>query len=69
MSASVSPFVVPASPIAVKPAMSRPTTGTGPVEDATIIPSSSLDVEAFTPVTSPCGIVGNVCRFKSPSIY
>ena len=58
-----------ADPISVSPLMSRPTTGTGPEEFATLIPSSSLDVDALTPVTSPCGIVGNVCRFKSPSIY
>ena len=58
-----------AFPISVSPLISRPTTGTGPDGDATLIPSSSLDVDALTPVTSPCGIVGNVCRFKSPSIY
>ena len=49
--------------------MLSPTFGIGPVLSATLIPKKLFEVEAWTAVTSPCGIVGNVCKSPAPSIY
>ncbi len=51
--------VAGAAPIAVLPAISSPTTGTGPVALATSIPNRFSVVEALTPVISPDVVLSN----------